>query len=136
MKGVMRAESHVAALGPGWPRVFSRVLALLPIPYIVAALRHGPRWHILLPVLLVGLAFETNRYRAPPVLRLLAVIIEIGGLIGLVLVTFLMAGYAESGRRGYEIVLVGAALAALLTIGVVAVVGATRTLRNRNRTKA
>jgi hypothetical protein len=103
----------------------------LPIPYIIAALRHGPRWHVLLPVLVVGLAFESNRYRVPAAVRLLAVILEIGGLIGIVLVTFLMAGYAESGRRGYEIVLVGVALAALLTIGVVAVVGAARTLSDK-----
>lgn len=101
----------------------------MPVPYIIAALRHGPRWHVLLPVLLVGLAFETNRYRVPSPVRLLALIIEIGGLIGLVLVTFLLAGYAESGRRGYEIVLVGLALAGLLAIGIVAVVGAAKTLR-------
>jgi hypothetical protein len=74
-------------------------------------------------------AFESNRYRLPSTVRLLAIVVQVAFVIGLIALGVTVAFYAESGRQ----VPLLRGLAVLLVLGLVlmalgALVGAVRTL--------
>ena len=123
-------SSHVDGLDPGWSRLFSRVAALAPLPFALTALRSGAVGYALLAIA-TSIAFESNCHRVASIVRLLAIVVQVLGLLALVALVVTMAMYAEAGHRGYEYmsVLLWLTLGGLLYVGVVATVGAARTLR-------
>jgi hypothetical protein len=124
--------SHVDGLPPGWARLFSRVAALVPVPFLLTMLRSGAGGYAFFALAAI-LAYESNCHRVPVVVRRLALVMQVLGLLGFVALAVTMALFAESGHRGYEYMsgLLWLLLLGLLFVGVVATVGALGTLATR-----
>jgi CDP-diglyceride synthetase len=122
--------SYAPAVPEGRPRVLSRVAAIVLLPITLTVLRVGQPWWFILALLSVC-AFETNRYRVASIAGLLAVVAQLGAILGLLALGVTVAGFAESGRdapvlRGVTILFI----LGMEAILVGAFVGAVRTLRS------
>jgi len=120
--------SYAPPVPAGSSRLLSRVISIALLPAAVTALQSGQALWVFL-VLSSLVAFESNRYRLPSTIRLLAVLAQVACVLGLVAVGATVAFYAESGRQAPFL----RGLAVLLVLGLVlmalaALVGAVRTL--------
>jgi hypothetical protein len=122
--------SQVDGLPPGWARIFSRVAAIAALPFVVTSLQMRSGGFAFLAIA-ITVAFESNCHCVDSIVRLLAVVTQVLGLLAFAGLVVMLAGLAEAGHRGYEYMsgVLWLVLAGLWVVGLVATVGAARTLR-------
>jgi len=90
--------SYAPPVPAGWSRLFSRVTSIALLPAALTALQSRQAMWLFF-VLSSLAAFESNRYRLPSIVRLLAVVAQVAYVLGLVALGATVAFYAESGRH-------------------------------------